>query len=377
MTRIAFVLSQDRGGPADVTLALVRAMLEDGQHDVRLFGPPPAQDCDWLDGHFTDMRVDSKGDIGAARRMRAELRAWQPDIVHAQDRRSALVTAGLDRLPGGPRAVVQTYHGVPDDTTQSWFGGAEHAAAPSVRTRAVLAADALVARVISRIVVPSTTMGAFLTSRLRVPAAKVVHIDNGVFLPRARPSHGPIRRLLFVGLLVPRKGLTDLLHALNRPGVMPADCTLAIAGDGPSRHEAEALSRRPPLAGRVHFLGYRTDVADLLIDHDALVLPSRMEQQPLVVAQAMGAGRPVLATRTGGVAEMLEIAGQPDYLAAPGDIDALASTLKRLFENPQPQRLGEKLSARARQRYSAEASAVAHVRLYDEMLARCVLRRPL
>lgn len=369
MTRIAFVLTQDRGGPADVTLALMRALLENGQHDVRLFGPSPAQGCAWLDGHFTEVRVDNKGNVGAVRAMRAELRAWQPDIVHAQDRRSALVTAGLDRLPGGPRAVVHTYHGVPEDTTESWFSGAEHATAPSLRSRSVLAADAVVARMVSRIVVPSSTMGAFLKSRLRVPSEKVVHIDNGVFLSSARPSYGPIRRLLFVGLLIPRKGLADLLHALNRPGVMPDDCTLAVAGDGPSRREAETLSQQPTLAGRVNFLGYRTDVAELLSEHDALVLPSRMEQQPLVVAQAMGAGKPVLATRTGGVAEMLEIPGQPDYLAPPGDIDALAATLTRLFENSQPERLGEKLSARARERYSAEASAAAHLKLYDAILA--------
>jgi glycosyltransferase involved in cell wall biosynthesis len=369
MTRIAYVLTQDRGGPTDVTLALVRALLEGGEHDVRLFGPSPAQDCDWLDGHFTDIPVDSKGSLGAARRMRAALRSWRPDIVHAQDRRSALVTAGLDRLPGGPRAVVQTYHGVPEDTTEAWFSGADHAAAPSIRTRAVLAADAAVARMVNRTVVPSSTMGAFLRSRLRVPAQRVVHIDNGIFLPKAQPSAKPIRRLLFVGLLIPRKGLTDLLHALMRPGVMPTDCTLAIAGDGPSRHEVETLARKPPLAGRVHFLGYRTDVADLLSNHDALVLPSRMEQQPLVVAQAMGAGKPVLATRTGGVPEMLEIPGQPDYLAYPGDIDALASTLTRLFGDSQPHRLGEMLSARARERYSAEAAAAEHLKLYETILA--------
>ena len=295
--RIAYVLTQDRGGPVDVTVALAKSLMESGEHSVRVFGPPPARDAESLGEGYTRVHVDRKDDLGAVRRMRAAVRSWAPDVVHAQDRRSGLTMAGLDRIRGGPRAVVQTYHGVPDDVCESWFSGAEGARPPSRYTRAVLTADGAVARLLKRTIVPSSRMGDFLHSRVWVPRNKLVHIDNGVVLPPAAPTVGPIRRLLFVGMLIPRKGLTDLLHALSRPGVMPADASLDIAGDGPSRQEAEALARRPPLDGRVRFLGFRTDVTDLVTDYDALVLPSRMEQQPLVIAQAMAAGKPVLATR--------------------------------------------------------------------------------
>jgi glycosyltransferase involved in cell wall biosynthesis len=368
MSRIAFVLTQDRGGPADVTLALARALIASKRHEIQVFGPPFAQPAELLDGHFVETRIDKKENLSAARRMRSALRSWAPDIVHAQDRRAALVTAGLGRRGEKPVALIHTYHGVPEDTGEAWFAGKEQARPPSVRSRAVLAADALLSRQIDRIVVPSTTMRDFLTSRLRVPAHKIVHIDNGVYLPDARPAVGPIRRLLFVGLLIPRKGLVDLLLALERPGVMPPDATLTIAGDGPSRDEAEAIARRGSLRGRVAFLGYRTDVADLLSNYDALVLPSRMEQQPLVIAQAMGAGRPVLATRTGGVAEMLEIPEFPGYLAPPGDVDGLAATLVRMFNEPHAEQLGKVLSDRARHRYSIAVSAASHLDLYHDIL---------
>lgn len=367
MSRIAFVLTQDRGGPADVTLALARGLVESREHEIRVFGPPFASDPAWSDGHLIDVRVNEKTNFAAARRMRAALRSWAPDIVHAQDRRSGLVTCGIDHMAGRPLSVVHTYHGVPDDTGEPWFSGRGGATPPSLRSRVVLAADAVLARTVNRIVVPSSTMGSFLTSRLRVPAHKIVHIDNGVYLPVARPLAAPIRRLLFIGLLVPRKGLADILLALQRPGVMPADATLTVAGDGPSRAEAETLA--VPLGGRVRFLGYRADVADLLSSHDAVVLPSRMEQQPLVIAQAMGAGRPVLATRTGGVPKMVEIPGVPTYLAEPGDVDSLSRALARLFDEPDAARLGESLSARARLRYSIEACVNAHLDLYSGILA--------
>ncbi len=201
-----------------------------------------------------------------------------------------------------------------------------------------------------------------------------MHIDNGVELPRAVPTIGPIRRLLFVGMLIPRKGLADLLLALSRPGVMPADAILDIAGDGPSRQEAEALAQRAPLDGRVRFLGFRTDVTHLMTDYDALVLPSRMEQQPLVIAQAMAAGKPVLATRTGGVAEMVEIPGQPNYLAQPGDVDGLAAAITELFDNPNPNGLAKELVVRAQNRYSIAACSASHVELYESVLSGSIRR---
>ena len=351
-----------------MTMTLAKTLADSGEHEIRVFGPPLMRGCEWLDEHYTPVQVDSKGSVAAGRRMRSMLRSWQPEVVHAQDRRSGLVVTGLDRLRGGPRVVVQTYHGVPDDVGESWFRGMERSQPPSIYSRTVLAADAVIARQIKRTVVPSSTMGEFLHSRLHVPRERLAHIDNGVHLPPAEPVVGPVRRLLFVGLLIPRKGLVDLLHALRRPGVMPVDATLTIAGDGPSRDEAEKLAQCPPLIGRVQFLGFRNDVADLMSRHDALVLPSRMEQQPLVIAQAMGAGRPVLATRTGGVPEMLEIPGLPHYLASPCDVDGLATALTRLFGSSHPDELGRKLASRARDRYSAAASAAAHLKLYDAML---------
>ncbi|MBP2335408.1 glycosyltransferase involved in cell wall biosynthesis [Saccharothrix coeruleofusca] len=357
--RVAYLVTQDRGGPVDVTVRLARALLASGRAEVRVFGPPPARAADSLARHHEAVEVPRKGDLRAGRRARAALAAWRPDVVHAQDRRAGLVGAGLrSRCP-----VVHTYHGVPDDVGEAWFRGAPGAAGPSAYTRTVLVADALVARAVHRTVVPAAAMGRFLRSRLRVPANRLAHIDNCVDPVDARPPAGPVRKLLFVGLLVRRKGLSTLLRALAAPGTTPPDATLTVVGDGPQRAEAEAEALRSGC--RVEFLGFRGDVPDLVREHDALVLPSTMEQQPLVVAEAMAAGKPVLATDTGGVAEMLGGAG---LLAAPGDVADLAVRLRALFADTDPGRTGRLLAVRARERFDPEVCARRHLELYHDVL---------
>lgn len=358
--KVAYLLTQDRGGPVDVTVRLAATLLEFG-HDVRVFGPAPARGAELIKGHHTEVSVATKGDLKAGRQARDALRAWGPDVVHAQDRRAGLVSAGL-RLR---HKVVQTYHGVPDDVAEPWFRGRAGAAGPSKYTRTVLAADAGVARFVHRTIVPAPAMGEFLVRRLRVPAQRVTHIDNCVDLPPSCPPTGPVRRLVFVGLLVERKGLLTLLEALARPGTMPADASLTVVGDGPMRVEAEERARRD-LPGRVRFLGFRSDVPAQLTCHDALVLPSRMEQQPLVVAEAMAAGKPVVATDTGGVADMLSDRGS---LAAPGDVDGLAARLRALFADPDPGARGAVLADRARTRFAPDVCAARHLALYRELLS--------
>jgi glycosyltransferase involved in cell wall biosynthesis len=147
---------------------------------------------------------------------------------------------------------------------------------------------------------------------------------------------------------------------------MPPDATLTIIGDGPQRAAAEHAAAHLP--GRVTFLGFRQDVAQLLTEHDALVLPSTMEQQPLVVAEAMAAGKPVVATDTGGVPDMLTVPGATTYLSPPGNIPALARSLRALFADPDPATTGRHLATEARTRFAPEASAHHHLNLYRASL---------
>lgn len=364
--KVCFVLTQDRGGPVDVTVALALA-LEGAGHDVRVVGPVPARRGDAVAHLLDPFHVGGKAAAGAIVTARRRILAHGPDVVHAQDRRAGLVCAGLGRLrPGGGRrpVVVHTYHGVPDDVTQAWLDDPA-AAPPSRYTRAVLRADALVARAVDRTVVVAPPMREFLVGRLGVPSRAVVHIDNGVDLPPAAPPTGPVRNLLFVGLLVERKGVHLLLDALARARhTLPEDVTLTVVGDGPERAALQARAAATGLDGRVRFLGFRDDVPDLLARADGFVLPSLLEQQPLVLLEALGAGLPVLATDVGGVRDLV---GDTGLVVPAGDVPALARGLEALTSSDGAE-VGARGAQRARQRFSVEACRDHHVALYTRLL---------
>ena len=151
------------------------------------------------------------------------------------------------------------------------------------------------------------------------------------------PERPPRGYWLFVGRLRIRKGLEVLIDALRR---LPADSPeLWIAGDGEHRRSLEALVERWSLAKRVRFLG-RCDgaaVRALLVGCRALVVPSTYEGMPLVVLEAMEAGRPVIASAVSGIPEVVRdrVTG---WLVPPEDPGALAMALAEASIDPEEAR---------------------------------------
>lgn len=147
-------------------------------------------------------------------------------------------------------------------------------------------------------------------------------------LPRAEGS----LRLIFVGRLSPEKRLDDLLEALS----LHRDPVLSVAGDGPERERLERLAARLGVAKRVTWLGYvpwGASLFELLRHHDILVLPSATEGLPLVLIEAMSQGVPVIATRVGGIAELVEH-GENGLLVPPRAPDRLSEELARVASDP-------------------------------------------
>jgi glycosyltransferase involved in cell wall biosynthesis len=137
-----------------------------------------------------------------------------------------------------------------------------------------------------------------------------------------------VRRLLFVGLLVPRKGVHLLLEAFAAAD-LPRDVVLSVVGDGPERDALEAQRVRLGLQDRVELLGFRSDVPALLTAADAFVLDSFFEGGPIVSMEALVAGLPVVISDVGAAREQLGPQGQrgyvvPNPLGEPLDVDVAA-----------------------------------------------------
>jgi glycosyltransferase involved in cell wall biosynthesis len=106
-----------------------------------------------------------------------------------------------------------------------------------------------------------------------------------------------------------------------------------IAGDGPRAAELRALAKTLGVARQVSFLGHREDVPALLASADAFVLPSRSEAFPNGAIEAMAAGLPVVATRVGGLLDLID-EGRTGLLVPPDDPAALAAAIESLVLSP-------------------------------------------
>jgi glycosyltransferase involved in cell wall biosynthesis len=214
------------------------------------------------------------------------------------------------------------------------------------------------------------------------PAAKVHTIPNGIDFERVRVSspEAPARlrqelagdgaRLLLVpARLHAEKGHSSLFRALPALRAKLAQpIRVLLAGEG----SAEAEYRRELAAlgcgDLVRFLGFRRDLPDLMAAADLVVVPSVAEAFGLVLAEALYLGRPVVASRAGGIPEIVDD-GVDGVLVAPGDPAALADALERLLaDEPRRARLAGAGREKVRRRFGFEAMVRAYEGLYERLL---------
>ncbi|PRY49988.1 glycosyltransferase involved in cell wall biosynthesis [Geodermatophilus tzadiensis] len=205
-----------------------------------------------------------------------------------------------------------------------------------------------------------------------VPADRLSTIPSGfdpslftgspadVFPGVARPRIG------YVGRLAPQKSPGTLVEAFGR---MREEAALVVVGDGPDRALVHRLAATSPATGRITLAGFveHARVPAVLGSLDVLVLPSAYEEMGSVLTEAMAAGLPVVASRVGGIPEVVRH-GDTGLLVPPGDVDALAAALDRVTGDAA---LRARLAAGARARavdYSWPALAGRVAEVYDRVL---------
>lgn len=170
------------------------------------------------------------------------------------------------------------------------------------------------------------------------------------------PENGKMK-MLFVGRLAPVKGLRILMEAFGIARAENPDISLTIIGDGEDRAWVEENARR---TGGVDVLGYKSqsEVAQALGQSDVLVLPSFAEGVPVALMEAMVSGRPVIATRVGGVGELVED-GVSGHVIAPGNAQALAKAMLDLARSADRRRImGQAGRAKVRAEFDISKEAV-------------------
>jgi glycosyltransferase involved in cell wall biosynthesis len=334
-------------------------------------------------------------DLAVLAGLGALLRRADPDIVHAHGLRAG-VFAALALLPrrgpgrpargpgrpsralrGSSRALRDSF-GAPGGSSRALGGPARSVPRPALVVtvhnappagRAARAVYAVLELTCARRADLLLCASADLALRLRRRgAARVVEFDvpappapvpSPAAVARARAVLGPPGRpaVLAVGRLAEQKGLDTLLAAARHWQDRVPVPVLAIAGEGPLAAELAARAARTGVD--LALLGQRDDVPALLAAADVIAVPSRWEARALVVQEALAAGRPIVATRVGGIPALT--GEDAAILVPPGDAGQLAAAVLAVLDDP---RRAARLAAAARDRAATlpgPADAVAAV----------------
>jgi glycosyltransferase involved in cell wall biosynthesis len=283
------------------------------------------------------------------------------DVIHAHWISSGAVAALLSRILSKP--VVITLHG---SDVNLLYGNRLLGA---LRSKVADRADCLIA-VSSPL---ANRIGA-----LGINAGKIRVIPNGVELSRlgdAKIGRGCANQLTWVGRMSAEKGLEFLIGAM--PVILKAHPTaeLTLVGDGPLRPVVEQLCCEHGVADRVRLTGMvsHEDVPRYLMRSTVFVLSSLNEGLPLALLEALGAGKPVVATRVGGVPDVVQEQGELrcGLLVPPADSEALASAIVELLNDPHRSRsMGLNGRKIVEATYTWQRAARETFELYSGLLGR-------
>ena len=356
------------GGAEQLLLQLVRCLDRSRYEPVvaALVGGELIPEFEKAGVRVYNLRMRHKLDLRAAFSLRRLLLQEQPEILHTHLVHADLLGRVVGRWCGVP-VIVTTLHMLEDIRCRWFFKTLDRWA--SRLNNALIAVSEEVKRSCVRV-------ERLDSSRIHViPNAieKMGPFDSTERQSRRQRLHLP-KEAWLVGVVSrleePRKGHRVLLEAMSRLVPRWPHLHCVLIGDGLGRQSLEAYTQALGLQRNVTFLGTQHDIGAWLSALDLFVLPSLHEGSPIALLEAMAAGCPIIATRVGGVPEML-----PDQeaglLVSAGDANALAPAMERLLTN---RNLAAQLGSAAQRRFDQKFEMRQVVRqtevLYDLLLNR-------
>jgi len=289
-------------------------------------------------------------------------------IVHTHKHKDTILAAPAAKFCGIPR-VVRTVHGLPEP-----FQGIK-----AVRMNFYESMERIVHRrcVDAVIAVSGQIEDKFKADR---DVRRVTCIRNGIDLEEKsiQVDRRHILKVLgidltthvigTVGRLTPVKGLPYLLMAGKTLLERGMAVKVLIVGDGGIRTDLEKQARDMEISTNVVFLGHREDTDQLLQAMDIFVLPSMSEGVPMALLEAMAASRPIVASRVGGIPEVVKN-GVEGLLVEPKDVKGLAESFLQIIQYPDMARkMGEAARKRVEREFSATGMAEQVGSLYHELM---------
>jgi glycosyltransferase involved in cell wall biosynthesis len=297
--------------------------------------------------------------IGAVGTVAWHLRRGEFDLIHTHSTEAGIIGRIGAQIAGVP--AIHTVHGIPftDDRSR-------------VLNRFVLAGERIAARHSERIITNTPSIKqAYLDRDIGRPEQYTV-IYSGIDIDSFRGASpatdlpGERPRVLMVARLTEGKGFEVLLETVEQ---LPETAfSVCIAGDGPMHDDLEGAITERDLEDKVHLLGYRDDIPEVMAASDVFVLPSFREGMPRVITEAMAAGLPVVATDIAGIPDQIDD-GETGFLIPTGDSEALASSLGELLANSAlRERFGVRGQEKAAEKFSIEETRERLRAEYEQLL---------
>ena len=317
-------------------------------------------------------------DLRAAFRLARLIRKERPAILHTHTAKAGAVGRIAALLAGGarPPIIVHTFHG---HVLRGYFD--------PLTTLGFRTLERWLARITTVLVAVSPEVRDDLVRLHVAPASKFSVIRLGIQLDErvnaADDARRETRRLLgipseafvvgWVGRMTAVKRTDDVLIAMQRLVDGGTDAYLLLVGDGPDRDHLEQYAHELGIAKCCLFLGYQEDVGRFYSAFDALLLPSANEGTPVSVIEALAARRPTVATRVGGVPDIVR-EGIDGFLVEVGDTQGLADRLAELARDPELRaQMGADGRSRVLERYAVQRLVDDVDRLYRSLLTTAAL----
>jgi glycosyltransferase involved in cell wall biosynthesis len=379
------------GGPALHVAYLTEGLTKRG-YDTTLVSGSLARGEDSMafvaDAHGVEVvRIDELGreisplrDLLATIRLARLIRRERPQILHTHTAKAGTVGRVAALLAGTrrPPIIVHTFHG---HVLRGYFGPLRSLFFRLLERRLAAGTTALIA--------VSPQVRDDLVALGVAPRERFVVIRLGIELDeRVTPEQngrGESRRYLgipgdrfavgWIGRMTAVKRTDDVLVAFKRLRDGGVDAVLCMVGDGPDRLQLEQRAHELGVARDTVFLGYQEDVAQFYAAFDALVLPSVNEGTPVSVIEALAAELPVVATRVGGVPDVVRD-GEDGFLVEAGATGDLADRLAQLARNPALRaRMGKQGRERVLPRYAVDRLVADVDELYRSLLSAAGARK--
>ncbi|MDX6369089.1 MAG: hypothetical protein QOG93_591 [Gaiellaceae bacterium] len=320
-------------------------------------------------------------DLVATVRLARLIRKERPQILHTHTAKAGTVGRVAAILAGSrrPPIIVHTFHG---HVLRGYFG--------PLRSRFFRQLERWLATKTTALIAVSPQVRDDLVALGVAPKERFVVIRLGIELDErvaAESTNGRAdnRRYLgipgdrfavgWIGRMTAVKRTDDILVAFKRLRDSGVDAVLCLVGDGPDRPELERRAHELGVIRDTVFLGYQEDVAPFYSAFDALILPSSNEGTPVSAIEALAAGRPVVATRVGGVPDVVRD-GEDGFLVEAGDTDELADRLEQLARDPAlRERMGKQGRERVLPRYAVDRLVEDVDELYRSLLSEAAVRR--